>query len=217
MRRFLPGARRNELEGARPSGSAPMFSMVFLFDGAMGISAPTLPGTKSVQMSPSRPPIPFCFKFHRRPPFLADAKPYSQSSTCRVPLAADASSRARPQDPDHRFNSQRTPLSPPAIFGLKDSINRGVTHEQCFHMHRSSMAPQPTIIAQAGCAIPTAVAPSRGPNLVQEPTLGRPGPPTTYGTTVKSDVRFACDHTASAVGQVFPAVPLTPIHTKGLV
>ena len=166
MRRFLPGARRNELEGARPSGSAPMFSMVFLFDGAMGISAPTLPGTKSVQMSPSRPPEPFLFQISQAATVFADANVARRS----LPMPTHEPRRRTLMTVS---TSQRTSLFPPAIFGLKDSINRGVTHEQCFHMHRSSMAPQPTIIAQAGCAIPTAVAPSREPNLVQEPTLGR--------------------------------------------
>jgi hypothetical protein len=152
MRRLSSGARRNELEGARPAPWAPMFSAVLLFDGAIVISAPTLPGTKSVRCHQAVSPSHLCLEFHRRPPFLAGAKPDSQSNTFRarlLPLPTDK--------PSHTplmaiSTTRRPPLFPPAIFCLKDSINPIFPHasitmtpaiNDCpslvrhFHRHRS--------------------------------------------------------------------------------
>ena len=176
MRRLSSGARRNGLEGARPFGSAPTFSTALLFDGAIVISAPTLPGTLELsryRFHQTVPPSHLCLKFHRRPPFLADAKPDSQSSTFRarsLPVPTRGPGRGTLTA---RSTTQRAPLFLPAIFGLKDRINQRVTYEQRLRTHRPLWRPGQQSLCKVGAPFTSPLLRRREPKVAQEPSPSR--------------------------------------------
>jgi hypothetical protein len=110
---------------------------------------------------------------------------------------------------------QRTPLFPPAIFDLKDSINRRVAHEQCFATHRSPWRPSQQSLRTPGAPFPPPLLRRVSRTFVQEPTPSREclsdrsdeGHQRPTRQRLNPTRASPCDHTASAVGHVFPVIP----------
>jgi hypothetical protein len=151
--------------------------------------------------------------------FLADAKPDSRSSTFRarsLPVPTHGPGRGTLMAVS---TSRRTPFLAPAIFGLKDNVNR-----RCFHMHRSPRCPGQQSLPKPGAPFPPPLLP-RVSRTLSRNRLSAENVFQIDVIRVTNDLwndglnptrASPCDHIASAVGHVFPAVPLTSISYEGL-